>query len=213
LKNELTPQYFFLENVPMDTRSQNIISDFLECEPIVINSKLVSAQDRERLYWTNLPFSKPNNSNILLCDIVGFNSDIPYNLDEIRGEISKLTKREFGFSISKSGRIRPYRFDVSKSGISEVGTIVNPYDKSTTLIKSQVPKTYHSNPFRIHELTRNECEMLQNVPIGYTDAVSENKAKEMLGNGWTVGIIKQFFMNLNSSPISRQGSMSLFAIG
>ncbi len=45
-------------------------------------------------------------------------------------------------------------------------------------------------------ITRNEGELLQNVPIGYTNVVSETKAKKMLGNGWTVDVITHIFKNI-----------------
>ena len=71
IKNELNPKYFLLENVKMNKESQNIISDSLGVQPIEINSNLVSAQNRKRLYWTNIPgIKQPKDKNILLEDII-----------------------------------------------------------------------------------------------------------------------------------------------
>ena len=71
LKNELKPKYFLLENVKMKQEFQNIISEQLGVKPIMINSSLVSAQNRERLYWTNIPVvGQPNDKGILLKDII-----------------------------------------------------------------------------------------------------------------------------------------------
>src|SRR5210317_2158501 len=53
--NEVNPQYWMLENVKMKKEYQDIITERLGVEPILINSSLVSAQNRKRLYWTNLP--------------------------------------------------------------------------------------------------------------------------------------------------------------
>jgi len=70
LKNELNPKYFLLENVKMKKEYQNIISGYLGVEPIMINSNLVSAQNRVRYYWTNIPVKGlPNDKSILLKDI------------------------------------------------------------------------------------------------------------------------------------------------
>ena len=70
LKNELKPKYFLLENVKMKQEFQDIISEQLGVKPIMINSSLVSAQNRERLYWTNIPvIGLPNDRGILLKDI------------------------------------------------------------------------------------------------------------------------------------------------
>ena len=63
--------YFLLENVRMKTEYQAIISQALGVEPIALNSVLVSAQSRKRLYWTNIPnISPPPDRGILLRDIV-----------------------------------------------------------------------------------------------------------------------------------------------
>lgn len=71
LLRELKPKYFLLENVNMKQEYQDIISSLLGVEPIRINSNLVSAQNRDRLYWTNIPvLNPPRNRNIMLKDIL-----------------------------------------------------------------------------------------------------------------------------------------------
>src|SRR4030067_1331911 len=65
------PKWFLLENVKMKKEWQNIISEYLGVEPIEINSALVSAQSRKRLYWTNIPnIIQPGNKGIFLRDII-----------------------------------------------------------------------------------------------------------------------------------------------
>ena len=69
--NHYKPKYFLLENVKMKQEYQYIISDYLGVQPIEINSALVSAQNRKRLYWTNIPgVTQPQDKGILLKDIV-----------------------------------------------------------------------------------------------------------------------------------------------
>lgn len=71
LLRELKPKYFLLENVNMKQEYQDIISSLLGVEPIRINSNLVSAQNRDRLYWTNIPvLNPPRNRNVMLKDIL-----------------------------------------------------------------------------------------------------------------------------------------------
>lgn len=71
LLEELKPKYFLLENVKMKKEYQEVISKLLGVEPIEINSALVSAQNRKRLYWTNIPnVSQPEDKGIYLKDIV-----------------------------------------------------------------------------------------------------------------------------------------------
>ena len=80
--HEIKPKYFLLENVAMKKEFEEIISSRLGVEPIAINSNLVSAQNRKRLYWTNiLGVTQPDDKGIMLKDVVheyeeGFNGDL-----------------------------------------------------------------------------------------------------------------------------------------
>jgi DNA (cytosine-5)-methyltransferase 3A len=76
---ETRAPYFFLENVVMKTEYRDIISDYLKCKYIMVNSALVSAQTRKRLYWTNLPKIKlPEDKGILFQDILEDKVDEKY---------------------------------------------------------------------------------------------------------------------------------------
>jgi len=82
LIKELKPKYFMLENVKMKKDYENIITEYMEVEPIEINSALVSAQNRKRLYWTNIPnIIQPNDKGILLKDILE-------DINEVKGTIT-----------------------------------------------------------------------------------------------------------------------------
>ncbi len=71
LLEEVEPKYFLLENVLMDKRWERIITNTLGVQPIMINSSLVSAQNRKRLYWTNIPnIKQPIDKGLLLKDII-----------------------------------------------------------------------------------------------------------------------------------------------
>ena len=71
LKDELKPKYFLMENVPMKQECQDIITKYLGVKPVMINSSLFSAQNRKRLYWTNIPFDIPTeDKGIVLQDIL-----------------------------------------------------------------------------------------------------------------------------------------------
>lgn len=88
LKNECKPTYFMLENVKMKKEFELVISQYLGVAPIEINSALLSAQNRVRLYWTNIsnePYGlfgdmvctipQPKDKCTLLKDIL--ESDVP----------------------------------------------------------------------------------------------------------------------------------------
>ena len=71
LLKETKPKYFLLENVRMKKEFQAVITKDLGVEPIMINSSLLSAQNRVRLYWTNIPnITQPNDLGIVLKDII-----------------------------------------------------------------------------------------------------------------------------------------------
>ena len=70
LLKECKPRYFLLENVRMNQRSQDVITEALGAKPIPINSSLVSAQNRKRLYWTNISFDTPADKNIDLQNVI-----------------------------------------------------------------------------------------------------------------------------------------------
>lgn len=83
LVREIQPKYFLLENVKMKKEFQDVISSYMWVEPIEIDSALVSAQRRKRLYWTNIPWiTQPKDKGIMLKDILELNAPDKYNLTE-----------------------------------------------------------------------------------------------------------------------------------
>jgi len=76
LLEETNPKYFLLENVRMEKWMQNVISYLLKTEPVLINSSVVSAQSRPRLYWTNLPIKEITPKEIWVKDILEPNVDM-----------------------------------------------------------------------------------------------------------------------------------------
>ena len=128
LKNGLNPKYFLLENVKMKKESMDIITKYMGVEPIEINSSLLSAQNRKRLYWTNIPFDRNiDDLGIVMQDILedGFASDLMTNAD---GKSHCLTARYNGAvwwnSIERKQRTMVLKDNptVSKDGLIRVGT-------------------------------------------------------------------------------------------
>jgi DNA (cytosine-5)-methyltransferase 3A len=73
---ELKPKYFLLENVRMKKEYLDVISEYMGVDPIMINSALVSAQNRVRYYWTNIPgIEQPEQRGIVLRDILETQTD------------------------------------------------------------------------------------------------------------------------------------------
>ena len=97
--NHFKPKYFLLENVVMKKDYQDIITEYLGVEPIMINSNLVSAQNRRRLYWTNIPnLSQPEDKGIYLKDIIQNDVDDSYNL---KGKWLEWWEKNKDFQVSK----------------------------------------------------------------------------------------------------------------
>jgi site-specific DNA-cytosine methylase len=203
LKNELKPKYFLLENVRMKKESQDIISKYLGVEPIVINSNLVSAQNRHRLYWTNIPnVQPPEDKGILLEDVLesGFCDrekshciDAHYFKGGNLKSYFKRHRRQLVFTgAARRGRYNEdgkttnqqleFRFDGKANALTTT--------RKTTLAADLENLTYR-------KLTVTECERLQTVPEGYTNHVSNTQRYKMLGNGWTVDVIAHIFKELH----------------
>ena len=123
LKNETKPTYWLLENNRMKKEYQDIISNHLGIEPIKINSSLVSAQNRERLYWTNIPnVTPPEDKKIMLSDIIGDYDGIwvyprGYNkggVQPYKGKSPTITTSswEHNFFIYRNGNKEPFTVDI-----------------------------------------------------------------------------------------------------
>lgn len=83
LVKEIKPKYFLLENVKMKKEFQEVITEYLGVEPIEINSALLSAQNRKRLYWTNIKWiTQPEDKGIFLKHILESEVDEKYYLSD-----------------------------------------------------------------------------------------------------------------------------------
>lgn len=101
LMKEINPDFFFLENVMMVKKWKDLISFTLGVDPIFLDSNLVSAQNRKRLYWTNIKgYVEPKDRGILLKDIVHESESEYVFVDKsksycITGSIERTTHREY----------------------------------------------------------------------------------------------------------------------
>jgi DNA (cytosine-5)-methyltransferase 3A len=171
LLKEIKPKYFLLENVMMSPKWKNVITEALGVRLIEINSSLLSFQSRKRLYWTNIPFETLiEDKKILFCN----------NYFKVYDESLVSKSRE----LNKIKR--------PKSRICSIYS-----EKLPTLLKEQENKATDSILIKHRDVyrypTREESEMMQTVPIGYTKNAKYNDAMGLLGNRWTVDVIAHFF--------------------
>lgn len=198
---------FLLENVKMKKDWVNIISEHLGVGAVEINSKLLSAQHRERMYWFNWDIEKPKDKNIILKDILEdvdtsdyieyegllFDSKLPELSRElvsnVNGEIRVRQAVKQGYIVAEDGDGINLSFPTSKT---RRGRVIK--QKSPTLDCSCNVCVYHNGAFRY--FTRRELERLQTLPDGYTNSVSDVLAKKAIGNGWNVDTVAHILRGL-----------------
>jgi len=189
LLKALKPKYFLLENVRMKKESMDVISEMLGVEPIAINSNLVSAQNRHRLYWTNIPMDDlPDDRGVLLKDILEDGIDANYFKGGNLKSYFEKHRRQLVFpQILQTAR------GYNKGGLKAKN------GKTPTLSTSSWQHNNHltyDEGLTYRKLSCTECERLQTVPDGYTNHVSNTQRYKMLGNGWTVEVVKHIFKNV-----------------
>lgn len=175
LLKELKPKYWLLENVIMSDADYMIISDYVGTEPVRINSALVSAQLRDRLYWTNIgpeykdlfgnrksAIPQPKDKKIKLKDIL----------------TDGYTDREKSRALLESDS-RPLR---------TLEKMWHRYDSTgfTTVVFESPDLDWKKG---LRYLNQTELERLQTVPEGYTSLLKRNDAACLLGDGWTCDVI------------------------
>ena len=213
LKKELNPKYFLLENVKMKKEWVETINDLLGVQGKFVNSALVSAQNRPRWYWTNIPFETPGDLGVKLVDILEQNPSEDYFVKS--GRLKWL--QNFGELKEKDGYVA---FNPTKA---KCLTVRGEPSWNTTYIL-QWPRGYNQGGIKgedgkthslttsswpannlllqdgmVRKLTPIECERLQTVPDNYTSSVSDTQRYKMLGNGWTVDVIAHIFKGLKEN--------------
>lgn len=186
---EANPRYFLLENVGgMNEKDKNIITELLGVEPIKINSKLVSGQLRNRLYWTNIKgVNQPKDKEISLSDIL----DSGYTEREKARCLLESDSRPLANPVKMFHRYQKFNTLVFKDQSHYIGCrnhYANNFKgksaKEIDLFDGDL-SVYNG----VRYLNQNEVEKLQTVPLGYTKSLNRNDATGLMGDGWTVDVI------------------------
>ncbi len=196
LLEETKPKYFLLENVKMKKEYQDVITKYLGVEPIEINSALVSAQTRKRLYWTNIPnIEQPKDKKIMLKDV-------------IEGEGIKVDREKSFAIIASIGRTTPREYFYKNQGQmvfvdrDKAYCIDANYYKGAnwqqyiSKARRQLVIEFINNNYLVRKLTPIECERLQTLPDNYTEGISNSQRYKCLGNSFTVDVIAHIFKSL-----------------
>lgn len=177
----------------MSKEDNNEITKILGVEPVEISSKYFAAQDRPRLYWTNIPFDHnlPEN-DLMFEDIAEMNVDEKYFYDD---EFEVY----YGENKRMAGMLKR-RYPNGKVKFTETTSRVYNRDYKmatlTAVTGGHQEKKVMDNG-RARKLTPLEYERLQTVPDNYTDCASNSQRYKMLGNGWTVDVIAHILKGLN----------------
>jgi hypothetical protein len=171
---------FLFENVKMKKEWQDTITSYLHHVPVEINSRLVSAQDRKRLYWTNFYFNLPKDRKIFAKDVIGE--------DCFAGAMR-------GRRIDEQGKRADYRKDLPIVQQIECRKDEK-FNCVTTVTKDNVVVFAKERFFNAMDnrqkwryLKAEEAEKLQTLPSGYTGGFPESIRIRAIGNGWTVDVI------------------------
>lgn len=192
---------FLLENVVMSKKWEAVLTEAIGVQPVMINSNLVSAQNRKRPYWTNIAeIPQPKDEGILIRDILE---------DEVDEKCYVSDKALEGMA----NRIKVN----AEKGYDFGARIVSPEGKANTLcvfhdsVNRNLIADSRGRPdcptpaqranllqFRgmLRRLTPTECARLQTVPEWYEWIVSDTQIYRMCGNGWTVKVIEHILSHL-----------------
>lgn len=175
IKKELNPKYFLLENTHGCKEATNIITKELGVYPISINSKLVSAQNRPRYYWTNIPgISQPLDKGL--------------TTESLNNSFYSCLDRK----MVPQNRIKWIESPSGKKSILKGYTKINPFPKYGCITANGHKKwneNYIYDGFSYRFLSHFELEWLQTLPAGYTYMLNYDDAYDVIGDGWTVDVI------------------------
>ena len=177
---------FLLENVKMKQQWVDVITEYLGVKSISINSNLVSAQNRPRLYWTNIDVWKlPDNKGIKIKDIVE-NDDV----ENVYNEFKEFTNF-YTVPRAKDGKLINGSYNRIWKTDSHCGA----------LSVCNIPRIGYNVFGKIYarKLTVTEAEKLQTLPLGYTSCIKESERFKCIGNGWTVDVIAHIFSFLKEA--------------
>ena len=193
---EIKPKYFLVENnwkMPEDAKAT--ITEVLGVEPILIDSALVSAQSRKRLYWTNIPdVALPKDRHIYVKDILEHDA----KCDDLTAITAFLDRDEKPTN-------RPLRIGtIGKGGQGE--RVYSIHGKTTTLTANGGGRGAKAGLYLIDGKVRKpsalECERVQTLPDNYTEGLTETNRKKAIGNGWTVDVIAHIFTGMKGADIN-----------
>jgi DNA (cytosine-5)-methyltransferase 3A len=189
LLNEVKPKYFLLENVMMGEKWEKILSKAIGVNPIMINSSLLSAQNRQRLYWTNIgmkpsglfgdlesTIQQPKDLGILLKDILEPEVDEKYFID---AENNVRLKQLLSNNLAKDkDMLDSYNQTIHTEKSITISTRVSA-SNSTHIVHNMMPRSSKSGKGGTGHLTREDGKTYC-LDTGFTNAIEySNKVRKL----------------------------------
>ncbi len=205
IKNKLKPKYFLLENVK--NKWSKLMDKEIGVSGIELNSLYLSGQYRPRVYWSNIEFNEINqdSKNKTIKDYLEKKPDNKYFFNLNLKKINKINnQKKLKSGINKI-------FIIPREQLKDNERQRRVYDingKSPTLLaRSDTPKIFINK--RIRKLTPLECERLQGLPDNYTSDFSNTTRYKMIGNGFTVQVIK-YILSFIGKKTTKKKQLELF---
>jgi len=169
---------FILENVQGNKKALQTIDTLMGVESVLINSNLFSAQNRKRLYWTNIDIPPITPKDIKLIDIL--ESGVPKD------------------SILSAGRKRWLLSEKGQEKVRKRYANIDPEKAGCLTARSDASwnSNYVTRNGELTKLTPVEYERLQTLPDNYTSCASNSQRYKAIGNGWTVDVIAHILRGL-----------------
>ena len=205
IKNKLKPKYFLLENVK--NKWSKLMDKEIGVSGIELNSLYLSGQYRPRVYWSNIEFNEiiQDSKNKTIKDYLEKKPDKKYFFNLNLKKIDKTNnQKKLKSGINKI-------FIIPREQLKDNERQRRVYDingKSPTLLaRSDTPKIFINK--RIRKLTPLECERLQGLPDNYTSDFSNTTRYKMIGNGFTVQVIK-YILSFIGKKTTKKKQLELF---
>lgn len=178
IMKQVKPKYFLFENVySMTNKDKEVFNSLIGCEPIHIDSSLLSAQKRNRYYWTNIPVAIPVDKGILLKDILDDNPTPEENWSD--------KKRAF------VNRKRNSTMYIQVNGDKSIPITARGYAAWNT--------QFIEDKNGLRDLTINEYRKLQTIPEWYEFGnLRKSQITDLIGDGWTIDVIKHILIYLKN---------------
>jgi DNA (cytosine-5)-methyltransferase 3A len=190
LLNETKPTYFLLENVMMGEKWEKVLSKAIGVKPIMINSALVSAQNRQRLYWTNIGLApaglfgdlettiqQPKDKGVLLKDVLESNVDDKYFISQ-RMIDSFNIKTDYYKSIGGGFEFKPN--EGYGKGITLTNPAKNRMDDNWIICHNTMPRSSKSGKGGSGHLSDSDGRTYC-LDTGSTNAIEIIKGARMTG--------------------------------